>query len=231
MASPAFGSIGTQLQTSTSTPSVDVPDSVASGDIIVVTAFIDGALPTITLATGFAHAGNSPTEVIPVGGGRHSIMVAWKRATGSEDTAGTYDFTLSGSTYVNAAAARYTGAVGSGDPWDVTNSAVGDVNGTAWPTVSVTTTVVDTLLVGAATNWSGGAWTPPTGFTERRDSGDAVCTVVDLAQAAIGSSGSVSGSCAGSDRRTAWLGALKSTSGGASAPPSRRDHIGALLQV
>lgn len=234
MASPAFGSAGTQLQTTTATPQVDVPDSVAANDIVVVTAFIDGALPTITLATGFAHAGDSPTEVIPVGGGRHSIMVAWRRATGSENTANTYDFTLSGSTYVNAQAIRYTGAVASGDPWDVTNSAVGDVNGTTSPAVSDTTTVPDTLLVWAATNWSGGAWTPPTQggtWTERRDSGDAVCTVADLAQAAAGATGSITGSCVGNDRRTAWLGALKSTnSAGAASGAWQRRPSGLLVR-
>jgi len=233
MAAPAFGTIGTQLQTTTATPSVDVPDSVVANDVVVITGFIDGALPSITLPTGFAHAGDSPTEVIPVGGGRHSIIVCWRRATGSENTANTYDFTLGGSTYVNMAAARYTGCITSGDPWDVTNSAVGDVNGTTSPAVSDTTTVNDTLLVWSATNWAGGNWTPPTAggtWTERRDSGDQVCTTADLAQAVAGATGSITGSCVGNDRRTAWLGALKPPAGTAVSDVWRRRSSGLFVR-
>ena len=208
---PTFGAAGTQLQTTTANPSVDVPDGVVANSVVVITGFIDGALPTITLPSGFAHAGDSPTEVIPVGGGRHSIVVCWKRATGTESTGGTYDFTLSGSTYVNMQAIRYDDCITTGDPWNVTNSAVGDVNDTVSPAVSDTTTVDETLLVWAATNWSGGTWTPPTAggtWTKRRDSGDQVCTVADKAQSAQGATGSITGSCVGNDRRTAWLGAL-----------------------
>jgi hypothetical protein len=85
------------------------------------------------------------------------------------------------------------------------------------PAVTVTTTGSDRLLVWSATNWSGGAWTPPTSFTERRDSGDEVMTSADLAQAGAGSSGSITGTCVGNDRRTAFLGALLPVAG-SSAP-------------
>ncbi len=211
MTAPAFGTAGTQLQGTGSTMNVDVPDSVAAGDIIVVTAFVDTTVTITGLATDFAQAADSP-QTVSAPSGVHSIYVMWKRATGADSTAGTYDFTLSGSTYRNAQAIRYTGAVASGDPWDVTNGVQsGDVNDTVSPVVSDTTTVANTLLVWAATNWAGGTWTPPTGFTERRDSGDGVCTVADLVQPPAGATGSVTGTCTGSDKRTAWLGALKSS--------------------
>src|SRR5262245_5623154 len=212
MAAPAFGTAGTQVQTTASTMNVDVPDSVAAGDIIVVTVFIEttGGDATVTgLATDFAQAPDSPVTVS--GGNNHKTYVMWKRATGADSTAGTYDFTLSASKYHNAQAIRYTGAISSGDPWDVTNAAEsGAISGTVTPAVSDTTTVADTLLIWSGTNWSGGTWTPPTSFTERRDTGDGVCTVADLAQAAAGATGSITGTCTSSDRRTAWLGALKS---------------------
>src|SRR5262245_14862679 len=212
MAAPAFGTAGTQVQTTASTMNVDVPDSVAAGDIIVVTVFIEttGGDATVTgLATDFAFAPDG--QIVVSGGNNHRQYVMWKRATGADSTAGTYDFTLSSSHYFNAQAIRYTGAVGSGDPWDVTNSAEsGATSGTVTPAVSDTTTVADTLLIWSGTNWSGGSWTPPTSFTERRDTGDGVCTVADLAQAAAGATGSITGTCTSSDRRTAWLGALKS---------------------
>lgn len=208
MAAPAFGSIGTQQQGTVSTMAVDVPDSVAVDDIIVVAAFVIGTTTVTALPSGFAQAPDSPLLVDTV---NHRLYVMWKRATAADSTAGTYDFTLSGSAYTNSAAARYTGAITTGDPWDVTNAAEsGSVSDTVTPPVSDTTTVDDTLLVFVGDNWAGGTWTPPTGFTERRDSGDGVQTMADKTQAAAGATGSITATCTGSDRRGAWLGALKS---------------------
>jgi hypothetical protein len=217
MASPAFGTAGTLFQDSgISTVAVDVPDSVAADDIIVVTAFIEGTeAVTITgLPSGFSQAPDSPVNVNIGGAGPHRLYVMWKRATGADSTGGTYDFTLSSTEYAHARAFRYTGATTSGDPWDVTNAATsGTSDVTDSPVVSDTTTVADTLLVWSASNWTGGAWTPPSGFTERSDEGNANMTVADLAQAAAGATGSITGTCATSDKQGAWLGALKSPGG------------------
>jgi hypothetical protein len=221
VAAPAFGTIGTQQQGTTAAPSVAVPASVASGDLIVVSMFVDSTATVSAMPTGFAHAPDSPVAIgAGATSGKHSLNVMWKRATGADS--GTYAFTVSSSVYCNGAAIRYTGAVSSGSPWDVTNSAHQDNTGfSTTPAVTVTTTGTDRLLVFAATNWSGGAWTPPTGFTERRDTGDEVCTTDDLAQAAQGSSGSVTATCAAADRMCAWIGALMATSGGGSTPNPR----------
>lgn len=230
MVAPAFGAIGTQLQTTTANPAVAVPSGVTADQIIVVDFFIDGAVTVTGMPAGFAHAPDSPIAV-PPGSGSHSQVVAWKRATGAD--AGTYAFTLSSSIYVNAAASRITGCITTGSPWDDTDAAQSNALGTASPAVTVITTGTDRLLYWGATNWGGGLWTPPTSFTERRDSGDRVITSADLAQAAAGSSGAISGTCAGNDRRTAWLGALLPVPpAGGSAPPNRRDRrMGALLQL
>lgn len=215
MAAPTFGTAGTQLQGSASTMNVDVPDSVAAGDILVVTAFVDSTGTVTGLATDFAQAPDSPVVVSTGQSGQHRLYVMWKRATGADSTAGTYDFTLSGSFYRNAQAIRYTGAITSGDPWDVTASAESGASAvTVTPAVSDTTTVADTLLVWTGTNWAGGTWTPPTSFTERRDSGDGVCTVADLTQAAAGATGSITGTCTGIGHSGAWLGALKPVADG-----------------
>lgn len=203
---PAFASASVQIQ-GIGDFSVDVPSGVAANDIVRVVAFVDSTTSVTGMPAGFANATGSPV-VNNAGSGNHKLYVMWKRATGAD--AGTYDFTLSsGSTYRNVQSFRYTGAIATGDPWDVTNTAIDITDGTTSPPVSVTTSVANTLLVWDSTNWAGGAWTPPTSFTERRDTGDRVCTNADLAQAAAGSSGSITGSCAGSNKRTAWLGALK----------------------
>ncbi len=214
MAAPAFGTIGTQLQGSGSTMNVAVPASVAANDIVVVSAFLDTAGATVTaLASGFAHAPDSPIT----GPDNHSMVVMWKRATGSDT--GTYDFTLSGSVYRNAACARYTGVITSGSPWDVTNGVGSNTSTTTTEDVADTTTESDTLGVWAGTNWSGGTWTPPSGYTERRDTGDGVCSSADKVYASAGATGAIVGTCTGSDKRCAWFGALRSTGGAAASNP------------
>jgi hypothetical protein len=203
MAAPAHGSTGTHIAGSSGTASFDVPASVAANDIIVIPIFIDNASVTISvMATGFEHAENSPVTCA-----NHSLAVVWKRASGAD--AGTYDFTLSASTYRAGAAIRYTGADTSGSPWDTpSDSAFEDTNDTTTPAVDVTTAGANRLLIFAGTLWAGGAWTPPTGFTERIDTGDRVHTLADKEQAVAGASGSVQATNASSDKRCAWLGAL-----------------------
>lgn len=229
MSAPAFGTIGAHHNASGTSHSFAVPSSVASGDIIVIPMFIDGTATISAMASGFDHAEGSPVSI--TGAGAHSLVLAWKRASGADS--GTYDFTVSASAYVAGSAARYTGAVGSGTPFDSPASANSDnTNGTLSPPVSVTTGGPDRMLIFTATNWSGGAWTPPTSFNERMDTGDQVNTLGDLVQATQGGSGTVQATCAGSDKRCAWLGALiGTTSSAASAPPARRQPMGALLQV
>jgi len=220
---PAFASASAQIQ-GVGDFSVDVPSGTTADDIITVVAFVDATASVTVMPSGFGNATNSPV-VNNAASGNHKQYVMWKRATGSD--VGTYDFTLSvGSVYRNVQAFRYTGAITTGDPWDVTASAIDITDGTASPPVTVVTTTPNTLLVWNSTNWSGGAWTPPTGFAERRDSGDRVASGADLAQTATGSSGAVSGSCAGSGKRTAWLGALKTAdTGGAVAKDSSAVYL------
>jgi hypothetical protein len=190
---------------------------VAAGDIIVIDMLIDGGTASISgMATDFTHAPNSPQAVI--GAGAHSHATVWKRATGAD--AGPYTFTLTGGTYVNGAAVRYTGCVATGDPWDVTAATqTTDVNGTTSPPLAVTTTGDDRLLHHSCTNWTGGAWTPSAGFTEIRDTGDRNTFSAYAVQASAGASGSVVATCAGSDKRTAFLGALLPEGGGGEPDP------------
>lgn len=217
MAAPAWASTGTYFENSSSAPAFAVPSGVASGDVIVIPMYLDGTTTITAMASGFAHATGSPSG-LSVGGGSHSVNVVWKRATGADS--GTYTFTLSGSTFVCGSALRFTSAVASGDPWDVTNAAQDAANSTVTPAVSVTTTGPDRLLVFAGSCWAGGTWTAPGGFAERVDSGFGLITADDKAQAAAGSSGSVSATCTGSDKRCAWLGALIGTTTTGSRAPA-----------
>lgn len=214
MAAPAFGSIGTYLQGTATTADFAAPASVASGDVIVIVFYLDASTTVSGLPSGFAHAPGSPLRVGAGLGGEHSLNVIAKRATGAD--AGPYTVTFSASQYRNGAAIRYTGCVASGTFWDA-NSGTGTAiatdtsNNTVTPAVSMTTSGADEMLVFAATNWSGGTWTPPTSFTERIDNGDKTLTADDLVQAAAGTTGSVTATCVGSNKRAAWLGALIGT--------------------
>jgi hypothetical protein len=212
MAAPAFGTSGTYGQTSGGNPATSiglaVPASVAADDIIVAMIFLDGATAqTITAPTGFTEATDSPAQAANHGG-----RVFWKRATGADS--GTYTFSWGTSQYAEGQAHRFTGAITTGDPFDVTVSAVDNAFVSTSPAVSDTTTVADTLLLHVATNWSGGTWTAPSGFTKRMQGGFNVATLSDKAQAASGATGSVTATCSGTDRMTAWLGALKPAAGG-----------------
>lgn len=211
---PQFGSSGTHISGNATTANFPVPAGVATGDIIVIPIFLNVAATTITaMPTDFAHAEGSPIAV----GTSHSLAVVWKRATGAD--AGTYDFTLSTNEYRAGAAHRYTGCITSGSPWETpTDTAFEDTSATVTPAVDITTTGANRLLIFSATNWAGGAWTPPTGFTKRMDTGDRVHTLADNVQASAGATGSITATCAGSDKRVAWLGALKPTATGGGGP-------------
>jgi hypothetical protein len=222
VAAPAYGTSGAWGSTATTTLNLAVPASVASGDIIVAEFFIDGSTVTITGPAGFAHAPNSPRTVNAGGGGNHSVNVLWKRASAADS--GTYAFTLSAGGYAEGQAHRFTTCIASGNPWDGNTASTGDggaTNSTTTPAVSFTTTGPDELFFFAGTNWSGGAWTPPTGFTEITDNASDA-TADYKVQASAGSSGTVQATCAGSDKVGAWLGALIGTTTSSPTYPPQR---------
>lgn len=214
---PEFGSSGAQIQGTAADFQCPVPADVAENDIVVVTAFVDSN-PTITgLAADFANATGSPIFNNAVSG-NHRLYVMWKRATAADT--GTYDFTLSGPTYRNVMCIRYTGAILSGDPWDDTDAAFLTTDGNPSPDVAVTTSLANTLLVWSATNWASGNWTQPAGMDMRRNTGDRVCSTADGILIDAGPSGNITGSCAGSGKRCAWLGALKGITTGGDVQPN-----------
>lgn len=201
MAAPAFQTAGTLSGVAATSALVPVPSGVAANDIIVVWLYKENA-NAVTPPSGFTQkASQAATD--------HSAYLFWKRATGADS--GTYSFSWTGSNWREADSLRISGCITTGDPFDTgTGAVVTNVNntaGTASPAVSLTTTDVDRLLVWGATSFAGGAWTPPGTFTERTDiSSDTTTATKTLAVA--GASGSISGTCAGSGRMTAFLGAL-----------------------
>lgn len=223
MAAPAFGAAGTYLTGGSGTSAaIAVPSGVTADQVILAMLYIESTA-AVTPPAGFTEAGASPISA--TGPGAHTLRVFWKRASGSDS--GTYSFTWTGSAYREGSAQRYTGCITSGNPLDTgagaPNSAQRSSDATTTPAVSLTTQGADRLLVWAGTNFTGGAWTPPTSFTERADAG-ADLSVATLAQAAAGATGSVIGTCASSGYEVAWLGALLPDTGSATTapPPAQR---------
>lgn len=205
MAAPAYGSAGTYLTSASgqTTANVAVPSSVAADDIIIVFLYKENG-NTVTMPSGFTEVGTAPNT------GDQWHHAFWKRATGADS--GTYNFSWTGSVWRAATATRYTGCVTSGTPYDTGTGAPDTASrassGTTTPAVSLTTEGADRLLVWSASTFNPGAWTPPSGFTERVDASD-MLTVATKAQATAGATGSVTGTCATSDWQTAWLIALQ----------------------
>lgn len=201
----AFASVGSYRETDSATASFAVPSGVEANDIVVIPFYIDGTTVTVTDYNEFEEAENSPILNV---GQAHQLHVVWKRATGSDT--GPYDLSLSGSGFHAGAALRYTGCITTGSPWDSPTDSDTDpgVSFNA-PAVSISTLGADRCVVWAGTSWAINSWTPPTGYTERLDTGFGTVTLADKSQAVSGSTGSVVGVTTTDTRHNAWLGALK----------------------
>lgn len=214
MAAPTYAASGTYYENSSATPSVGAPSGVVANSVLVFVAYVDGAAdPVITAGTGWAHAPGSPVyeDDDPIDGSlqNHRIAIVWHRATGSE--AGPYGpITLGSSQFLSGQVHRYEGCKTSGDPFDTAFDVAGrTVSVTDSPSVSVTTGGADETVLHAATNWSGGPWTPASGLTERQDGGTFHHSMLaDKTQAVAGSTGSVVATATGNNKSQAWLGAL-----------------------
>lgn len=219
---PSFVSAGTYLDNTSTTAAVAVPAGALADMVAVVGMYLDGAVITVTPPTGFVEAAGSPVA-LPAGGGAHSLRVWYKRLTGADS--GTYDFTWGSSRYHEAQAVLYKD-VAAGDPFEVTTDTALDLgNSTVSPPVSLITGGANRLLVWAGTNWGGGTWSAPAspaGFVKRAQGGFGLYTIADAPFPTAGDTGDVSGTNTGSDKRTAWIGALIGTpaSGGATVTGS-----------
>jgi hypothetical protein len=209
MAAPVLASVGAYLGPSTSsTANVAVPSGVAANDIILVTLhWENSAVPTPP--SPFVQI---DVEALVAPG--YWNRVYWKRATGADS--GTYNFTLNASDYRTAIAARFTGCITTGDPWDVFTNASSSSTSTTTPAVSLTTTGADRLLVWMADLWDTSTFTAPqspqvyarptNSWTSSR-----LLDICTRSQAAAGATGNVTGTLGIARERIAWLIALKPT--------------------
>ncbi len=206
MAGPSFVASGTEFSDTSAAPAFSAPAGVVANQVVVAVFFVDGATDQHPVAPDGTWEAAPDTPVVA---NNHRLYVYGHRAAGNE--AGPYTFTLDGAVFVEGQTHRYTAAVTSGSVFDTDTEAAVDNSdvGTVTPAVSITTSGAERLLLHAATGWSGGIWTPPTGFTKRQQPSVGLSTLADLAQAVAGSSGALTASVTNPDKRTAWLGALR----------------------
>lgn len=221
--SPTFGEAGTwraDTNPASSTPAFAVPANVASGDIVVIhfryNSSGSNAIGTITPPSGFENimgaGSNSPiVSITGAGSDNRQYFVFWKRATAADT--GTYSFSWTGTATVTpGVAVRYTGGAPSGNPWDDTpgTSAHTSATTTRGP-VSISPASTDTLLIfGQSNQNTSGGDTAPSGFSANRSGSQGQFALFDKAQAASGTSGSLSGST-NSSIGVAYVLALRST--------------------
>jgi hypothetical protein len=187
---------------SSATAAVAVPAGAASGDIAVVGIYTEST-GAITPPAGFTQKVDLRTGTPSAVGG---LVVFWKRLTAADS--GTYSFSIATPTqWREAACGLFSGRVASGDPFDLTstNETTGAGNITA---TAISPAASGDDLIGLATNFTGGAWTPASGLTERQDTGaDATLDTAD--NVASGTTGNKTFTCAGgSAGMKAFLGAL-----------------------
>lgn len=219
MAIPTVGAVGADASDASATnAAVPAPSGVVLNSGVFVGIFLDSAAQTVTPPDGtWTEAVGSP---INVSGGSHGLHVFWHRAAGSES--GPYTFTWPSSTFRSANALRIDDMITSGSPFSGTPSSAQDnTSGTVTPAVSTTSVDVDCMDLFVATDWGGGtqgsAWTPPAGYTELFEALYGTMTAASHAHAVAGSTGSITATCTGNDKRTAWIGAIRGTTAGGAA--------------
>lgn len=223
MTAPTYGATSSRTAAgrSTAATTITIPAGIVKNSVIVVFIHRDRDRDTTyqpydALPDGFAYAPNSPTIAI---GDDQTIQldVFWKRATGPEDSTGTYNFGWTRTATTEAAdtsywrvgfSVRIDGCRTTGNPFEDDNGAASVADDTDTPAVSVTTLGADRLLLWVGSSYSTGTWTVPASFTPQVVDVDFdLLAAATLTQALAGSSGSLVGT-QDSRAHSAWVGAF-----------------------
>ena len=199
MASPAFRSASSGGEATGTGITLTAPSGIVNNDILLAFIYKENTADAITYPSGFTEK-TTVTQPATL----FKCYLAWKRASSES---GDYTFSWASDVWRAGLIMAISGAITSGDPFDVAPS----TNAPALPSDSVvasgiTTQTVDTLLVAFAGIFSSFTWTPPSGMTERVDFNNVSAATV--AQAAIGASGDKTFTASGSDVYTTMLAAI-----------------------
>lgn len=199
MAAPGPPVVGTPVAKATAaTANVPVVPGTVAGDTVCILLFKKNNA-AVTVPSGFA-------PQTPQAAATDTVLYAWTRvATATES--GTYALSWTGSVSREAVAIRIPGALTTG-PLDTgagaPSGAARGSSANATPAVQLTTQGPDRLLLWVGANFTGGAWTDPSGYTPLYDAGTYL-GVAYATQAAAGDTGAVVGTCAASEYADAYL--------------------------
>lgn len=186
-----------------SSVSIGVPLGAAANDIAVVGIEMwEAGNPTVTPPSGF-------TLLTSVVSGSQKLKVFWKRLAGADT--GFYTFSWTGSQWTIGNCLLFSGCKTSGDPIGSNFDTAISASGTGVPSTSVTVAFAPAFAHFVA-NENSGLKTPPTGFTETRDS-----FYLEASYLAPGSSGTTTasgGTLGASTLSLAALIAIEPDSGG-----------------
>ena len=180
--------------TSTAGKDVDKPTGTVDGDLLIAWLGYDSGSGGGTGAFGPPAGWTTLHEV--QNGSSVTMGVYWKIASGEGSS---FTFTAEETNIHLHCVAITTGTFDATTPIDASSMALDAVAGTAITAPSITTTVANTLLWFAGFvfgSGDGASMTPPTGFTERHETGLGSVTTLETAhkdQAASGSTGAIAG--------------------------------------
>jgi hypothetical protein len=212
MVAPSLRALGAVTAASTGSPTFAAPAGAQASDLIVCAWFQDDGRTSVSgvLPPGFFIATDTPQVNNPLAGSpSHRLNVY--QGVFSAVGPGPYTFTVvPGIGTPTPFCEGRTGAIqDAGTPWSGTpdGATSGDTNVSTAPLVTSSSLVNDCYALYISTNWNGGAWTPPVGYTERWDANDRIITFADLTMPlpAITSPQAVNVS---SSRMNAWVGII-----------------------
>ena len=201
MAGPAFRSATSDGETSGTSITLTAPAGISDNDILLAFIYKEDT-GAVTYPSGFTE---KQTVTQTASDPDFKCYLAWKRASSES---GNYTFSWTNNVWRAGLIMAISGAILSGDPFDVAPStnAPGSASATVTAT-GITTLTADTLLVALGAAFSSFTWTEPSGMTERVDYNNVSAATV--AQAGIGATGDKSFTASGSDFNAAMLAAIK----------------------
>lgn len=211
---PSLRALGTPVSTSTLTPSFPAPAGAQPTDVVLALFFADDGHTIVTgVPVGFTQIADLPqSNDVTTGSPSHCLIGYWGRF--ADVGAGPYAFTLSapGTPFVEGRTAAIQDCITTGNPFEASDgSTSGTTAVTTAPLVTGTSLGPNRYAFYAATNWTGGAWTPAAGMTEQWDANNRIITYDDqqLPAATTITPQAVNVS---SNRSNAWVGIFLPTS-------------------
>lgn len=213
MASPVVATTGA-TNSGGGTVTLAAPASISDGDLLIaVIAQQSGGSAAPGLSGWTVKDRYDNGDVI--------LNWLWKRAASES---GSYAFVSADAGYQTGCVLRITGAIASGDPFDVVGTGATGTSSTATAN-SVTTTVAETRLLWLAGFFLGATEvsSPPAGMSGTQ--GEAFY-IGNREQTTAAATGTAAGTLNGSDIWSAWMAAIKPPAGGGGSASSNLMLLG-----